>query len=108
MRNFPDVIGDLGSMRKLISTVLLLIVAASAAAEERNADETVVLTVSGMHCDSCAHGITAMLKRTEGVIRADVSYEEREARVVYDGERTSPKQLIEAIEKLGYKAAVKT
>jgi copper chaperone CopZ len=37
-----------------------------------------------MHCESCAKGITSMLKRTEGVKSADGSYEKHEATVVYD------------------------
>lgn len=48
-----------------------------------------------------------MLKRTPGVITAEVSFEQREAIVEYDPERTAPEKIIEAIEKMGYKAKVK-
>lgn len=69
--------------------------------------QTVTLTVSGMHCSSCATGISAMLKRTEGVQRATVSYEAREAFVEYDAAKTSPEKITTVIENMGYKAAVK-
>lgn len=61
--------------------------------------------ITGMHCESCATGITAMLKRTEGVVKVNVSYETREARVAYDAAKTSPEKIIESVEKMGYKAA---
>jgi len=67
----------------------------------------VTLSITGMHCESCAAGITAILKRTDGVVKADVSYESREAAVEYEPAKTSPEKIIVAIETLGYKAALK-
>jgi copper chaperone CopZ len=69
--------------------------------------ERVVLAVEGMYCDSCAAGIKAMLKRTPGVISADVSYSRKEAVVDYDQQKTTPEKIVEAINNLGYKARVK-
>ena len=43
----------------------------------------------------------------EGVLAAEVSYERREAVVEYDPAKTSPEKIVAAVEKLGYKAAVK-
>src|SRR6266498_6071026 len=93
------------TVRLAFLSMLLLVTGSLAAAEQR--PETVTLTISGMHCESCATGIVAMLKRTDGVVKADVSYEERRASVTYDATKTSPEKIVEAIEKLGYKAAVK-
>lgn len=70
-------------------------------------NERVLIAIEGMHCTSCANGIKAMLKRTPGVIAADVSYERREADVEYDSSRTSPEKIVEAISNMGYKANVK-
>ena len=67
----------------------------------------VLLAIEGMHCVSCASGIKAMLKRTPGVVSAEVSYERCEAEVEYDPSRTSTEKIIEAITNLGYKASVK-
>jgi len=77
-------------------------VAASAIKTER-----VLIAVEGMSCTSCASGIKAMLKRTPGVISAEVSFEKREANVEYDSEKTTREKIAEAITKLGYKATVK-
>lgn len=70
--------------------------------------ERVTIAVEGMYCDSCAAGIKAMLKRTPGVISADVSYERKEAVVDYDQQKTTPEKIVEAINNLGYKASVKS
>jgi copper chaperone CopZ len=69
--------------------------------------ERVVIGVEGMYCDSCAAGIKAMLKRTPGVISAEVSYKQKEAVVEYDSQKTTPEKIVEAINNLGYKASVK-
>jgi len=70
--------------------------------------DRVLIAVEGMSCTSCASGIKAMLKRTPGVISAEVSYERREAVVDYDPDKTSREKIVEAITKLGYKATVKS
>lgn len=70
--------------------------------------ERVLIAIEGMSCTSCASGIKAMLKRTPGVISAEVSYERREAVVDYDTDKTSREKIVEAVTKLGYKATVKS
>lgn len=94
---------------KTISLALLLVFATllAAGAQVAETPSKVQLTISGMHCGSCADGIQAMLKRTEGVLAAEVNYENREAVVEYDPTKTSPEKIVAAVEKLGYKAAVK-
>jgi copper chaperone CopZ len=67
----------------------------------------VVITIEGMHCGGCASGIKAMLKRTEGVVSADVSYERKEAVVEYDPGRTTREKIVEAIANMGYKASIR-
>ena len=96
-------------LRMLLSLMLMLLVAGVLSADNKGGEGStrVVLAVSGMHCGSCADGIDAMLKRTEGVLEASTSFENREATVRFDPAITSPAKLIEAIEKLGYKASVK-
>lgn len=86
-----------------IVALTLSVATASYAVENKR----VKLAIEGMHCTGCAQGIKAMLKRTPGVITAAVSFEQREAIVEYDPERTTPEKIVEAIEKMGYKAKVK-
>lgn len=95
------------TMRRLVLLSMLLFVALSLAAADPQ-PATVTLAISGMHCEGCAAGITAMLKRTDGVVKADVSYEERRATIDYDAAKTTPQKIIAAVEKLGYKAAIKS
>ncbi len=78
-----------------------------AAANADTKTERVLVAIEGMHCDGCATGIRAMLKRTEGVMSADVSYERKEAVVEFDSGRTTREKIVQVIVNLGYKASVK-
>lgn len=70
--------------------------------------ERVLVTVEGMSCPgSCPSGITAMLNRTPGVVSAEVSFERKEANVEFDPGVTSTEKIVEAINKMGYKAGAK-
>ncbi len=48
-----------------------------------------------------------MLKRTKGVVSAEVSYEKKEANVEFNPADTSRDKIVEAINNMGYKASVK-
>ena len=62
------------------------------------------LSLSGMHCSSCAGLIERGLKKVPGVKEVGVNFAAEKASVLFD-ESVSPKQkLIEAVEKTGYKA----
>lgn len=69
--------------------------------------QRVVLDVKGMYCASCEQTVVTMLRRTAGVIRAEVSIQHGEATVSYDSTRTSPAQLVQVVKSLGYTASVK-
>ncbi len=70
-------------------------------------NERVVVAIEGMHCTGCSSGIQAMLKRTKGVVSAEVSYEKKEANVEFNPADTSRDKIVEAINNMGYKASVK-
>lgn len=69
--------------------------------------QRVVLDVSGMVCTSCERTVMAMLARTPGVVRADVSVARREAIILYYPARTTPGALITVVKGLGYRAVVR-
>ena len=69
--------------------------------------QRVVIAVKGMYCSSCEQTIVTMLRRTAGVVRADVSLDRAEATVSYDSSRTPPTQLVQVVKSLGYDASVK-
>jgi len=68
--------------------------------------KTIVLSIAGMSCEGCATGIRAMLKRTSGVISADVNYEKQTGTVVYDSRKTNEAGIVEVVSKMGYKVAI--
>ncbi len=69
--------------------------------------ERIRIAIDGMYCINCAKGITAILKRTPGVISADVSFERKEAVVEFNPAETSRQKIVEAINDMGYQASVK-
>lgn len=63
----------------------------------------VTFKVEGMHCSGCAATIQALLERHGGVRKASASYDESEARVLYDSKATNEEQLAAVIEKAGFR-----
>jgi len=65
--------------------------------------KTLLLTIEGMHCRSCATTVQALLERQDGVRKASALYKDGAARVLYDPDRVSEEQLIGAIERSAYR-----
>lgn len=89
--------------RLLASFVLAILAAAPAWA----ASKTVTLAVPGMTCAACPITVKKALSRVEGVSKAEVRFENREAVVTFDDAKTSVEALTSASENAGYPAAVK-
>lgn len=66
------------------------------------------LSLSGMHCASCALIIEKSLKKIPAVKEAHVNFAAEKASVIFDETKNSIKDLIGAVEKAGYKAAEMT
>ena len=64
----------------------------------------VELKISGMTCPSCADVIEEVLIKKAGVLRAEVSYEEGKAAVLFNPDKISVDEIIETIKP--YKAEV--
>ena len=92
-------------MKKLISAVALA--AFSLGVPVFAAPKTVTLAVPGMNCAACPITIKKALTKVEGVEKAEVSYEKKEAKVTFDDARTSIAALTEATENAGYPSSVK-
>jgi len=60
--------------------------------------------IEKMTCKSCIGIITQALARIPGVIKAEVSLEQRRATVTYDPAQVKPERLVEAITAIGYPA----
>ena len=91
-------------MKKLLAFfALATLVAAPAWA----ATQTVTLAVPGMTCAACPITVKKALTKVEGVTKAEVSYENREAIVTFDDAKTSVQALTKATEDAGYPSSVK-
>ncbi len=62
--------------------------------------------VTGMTCGGCEAAVRMAVNRLEGITEVEASYEEGKATVTYDATTAKPEDIINAIEKLGYKAEV--
>mgnify|MGYP001563880813 FL=1 len=66
----------------------------------------ITLSISGMHCASCAGLITRKLKKTPGVQEANVNYAASKAHISFDPAIASEADLIKAIKNAGYGADI--
>lgn len=69
--------------------------------------DKVTLNLEGMSCASCAANIEKILNKTEGVISASVNFPLEKAIVEFDSSRISVREIIAAVQGIGYGASVK-
>lgn len=69
-------------------------------------NKRVSLSLSGMHCASCAGIIERSLKKLSGVSQANVNFAAEKAHIVFDEGKLSLEELINAVKKSGYKATL--
>jgi mercuric ion binding protein len=72
------------------------------------AQQTVKLNVPTMDCATCPITIKASLSKVPGVAKVQVSYEKREAVIVYDDAQASVADLKKATEDVGYPSMLKS
>jgi len=68
--------------------------------------DKVTLNLQGMSCASCAANIEKILNKTEGVISASVNFPLEKAFVDFDSGRVSVREIIAAVQGIGYGASV--
>lgn len=71
------------------------------------APKTVTLEVPGMTCAACPITVKTALTKVEGVAKAEVSFEKKEAVVTFDDAKTKVEALTEATKNAGYPSTVK-
>lgn len=67
--------------------------------------EELTLSIDGMHCDACVRRVTAALQRINGVDLHAVQV--GSAKLSFDPEETTPKEISEAVDRVGFTATVK-
>lgn len=91
-------------MKKLVALVAL---AATLATPAWAAVQTVTLSVPGMTCAACPITVKKALTKVDGVSQVDVSFDQREAVVTFDDDKTTVQKLTEATTNAGYPSSVK-
>jgi periplasmic mercuric ion binding protein len=92
-------------MKTLVSAIVLALVCWSVPVLA--ATKTVTLSVSGMTCAACPITVKTAITKIEGVEKAEVSFEKKEAVVTYDDAKTKVEALMEATKNAGYPSTVK-
>ena len=65
-----------------------------------------VFTIRGMHCASCARSVEVNIGKLGAVQSVSVNLAGESAAISYDADTLSPKDIISAINKLGFKASL--
>lgn len=65
--------------------------------------KSVTLKVEGLRCDGCADRVRTRVSAEPGVKNTDVSFEQAQARVLFDPQATDEDRLVGVIQELGYR-----
>jgi len=98
-------------VKRYIGIVLALAVFLGGALSTRDvlaAERRVELSVPDMSCAACPITVRKSLERVDGVIEAQVSFDDLTALVTYDPAMTDVARLIEATTNVGYPSTVLT
>ena len=77
---------------------------AQGATQRTAANKEIVLPIEGMSCVACVARVKKEISAKPGVTAINVDLAERNARIVFDPGRISAREIVAAIDKLGYKA----
>jgi len=75
------------------------------------AEETVIISdldISGMTCASCVRTIENSIKKLDGISTVSVNLTTEKARVEFNSEKVTLRSIVDAVEKVGYKASLST
>ena len=67
---------------------------------------TTTLNIQGMTCGGCVKSVTNALQREAGVEKVEVLLEQGQAIIAYDPAQTSPQQLAEIVDDIGFEASL--
>ena len=64
--------------------------------------ENITLTINGMKCTGCSQRVERALKNTDGIKDAIVDLESKKAKICYNKDEISVKQICETITDVGF------
>ena len=94
----------------VVTLVLVLAIAltgfntSTQSSEESTNTQEVTLKVDGMTCNMCPLTIKTALRKLDGVVDAEVSFKDKEAKVVYEEGEVTVDEIVKTIENAGFKA----
>jgi periplasmic mercuric ion binding protein len=91
---------------KQVLRALLGVLATLLAGMALAAEQTITLAVDNMTCELCPITVKASLEDVPGVVKADVSYEQKTAVVTFDDAKANVADLINATTNAGYPSQV--
>ena len=65
--------------------------------------KTVTFKIEGMNCSGCANTIKTLVEGEPGVQAATVSFDEGQARILYDPQTVSEDRLVVTVQKPGFR-----
>lgn len=86
----------------VIATTLIALIGVTAAATK-----TVTLAVENMTCAACPITVKKALTKVNGVTKAEVNFDKRQAVVTFDDAKTDIAALIKATTDAGYPSSLK-
>ncbi len=93
------------SLIVLMAIALIGCEASSSSSEEITNTQEITLKVDGMTCKMCSITIKTAIKKLNGVENVDASYNDKEAKVLYQQDKVTVDEIITAIQDAGnYKA----
>ena len=75
---------------------------------EEKTGNVLTLDIGGMTCASCVASVEKAVKKLDGVISASVNLTTERAVIEYDSSKVQPRDIVEAIEAVGYDASIAT
>ena len=61
------------------------------------------LKIEGMYCTVCLNRLEKVLNNTDGIEKAEVNFEQKEATITYNESQTNIDKIKEAIQDAGFK-----
>lgn len=69
--------------------------------------KTATLKIEGMSCDHCANTIKTLVEQQPGVKMAMVSFDEGQARILYDPQATTEDRLVAVVQEPGFRVVLR-
>ncbi|MBU1323566.1 cation transporter [Patescibacteria group bacterium] len=65
-------------------------------------NQTIIFSLSGLHCVNCALNIDNSLEDLPGVLKVQTNYPKSQTKVEFDPQKITPVKLVKTIKSLGY------